>query len=79
MYQTLINRGALKYISSIERYAMEKGWSEGMERGKEQGKAEGLEEGLLRGRLEVAERLVASGMSKSEAAVLAGVSVDMLE
>ena len=84
----------MKYISSIERYAIEKGWSEGMEKGilegmergkevgvlegMEKGKAEGLEEGLLKGRLEVAQRLVASGMSKAEAASFAGVSVEML-
>uniref|UniRef100_Q3AQD6 Transposase (putative) YhgA-like domain-containing protein n=1 Tax=Chlorobium chlorochromatii (strain CaD3) TaxID=340177 RepID=Q3AQD6_CHLCH len=43
-----------------------------------EGKAEGLEEGLLKGRLEVAQRLVASGMSKAEAASFAGVSVEML-
>uniref|UniRef100_Q3AQB2 Transposase (putative) YhgA-like domain-containing protein n=1 Tax=Chlorobium chlorochromatii (strain CaD3) TaxID=340177 RepID=Q3AQB2_CHLCH len=72
----------MKYISSIERYAMEKGWSEGKElgvlEGMEKGKAEGLEEGLMQGRLDVARRLVASGMSADEAAGIAGVDVYLL-
>ena len=80
----------MKYISSIERYAMEKGWSEGKElgvlegmekgmtEGMEKGKAEGLEEGLMQGRLDVARRLVASGMSVDEAAGIAGVDVYLL-
>ena len=58
------------YISSIERYAKEEGLLEG--------KAEGKAEGAAQTRLEVAERLVAGGMSKVEAAMLAGVSVDLL-
>jgi len=68
----------MPYITSFERDAKEEGIAIGEERGIEKGKAEGLEEGLLRGRLEVAERLVANGMSKQEAALLAGVDVEML-
>uniref|UniRef100_Q3ASR7 Transposase (putative) YhgA-like domain-containing protein n=1 Tax=Chlorobium chlorochromatii (strain CaD3) TaxID=340177 RepID=Q3ASR7_CHLCH len=68
----------MKYVTSFERDAMEEGREMGLVEGMEKGKAEGLEEGLLKGRLEVAERLVASGMSKAEAALLAGVSVEML-
>jgi hypothetical protein len=72
----------MKYISTFERYAKEEGLLEGIEKGKEigvlEGMERGLEEGLMQGRLEVAQRLVASGMSKAEAALLAGVSVDLL-
>uniref|UniRef100_Q3ARU8 Transposase (putative) YhgA-like domain-containing protein n=1 Tax=Chlorobium chlorochromatii (strain CaD3) TaxID=340177 RepID=Q3ARU8_CHLCH len=80
----------MKYISSIERYAMEKGWSEGMERGilegMEKGLMEGMERGMAKGKeigaeqtkLDIARRLVASGISKAEAALLAGVSLETL-
>uniref|UniRef100_Q3ASJ5 Transposase (putative) YhgA-like domain-containing protein n=1 Tax=Chlorobium chlorochromatii (strain CaD3) TaxID=340177 RepID=Q3ASJ5_CHLCH len=72
----------MKYITSFERDAMEEGIEKGKElgvlEGIEMGKAEGLEEGLMKGRLEVAQRLVAGGMSKAEAASFAGVSVDLL-
>jgi hypothetical protein len=76
----------MKYVTSFERDAKEEGIVIGIEKGREigvlegmeKGKAEGLEEGLMQGRLEVARRLVAGGMSKAEAALLAGVSVEML-
>jgi len=61
---------------------MEIGVLEGMEKGMEIGVLEGMEKGkeigVLEGRLDVARRLVAGGMSKDEAAVFAGVDVEIL-
>ena len=57
---------------------MEKGMERGMEKGKAEGLAEGIEKGLMQGKLEIARRLLANGMSKNEAAALAGVAVEAL-
>jgi len=68
----------MKYISSIERYAMEKGWSEGIEKGIAEGLEIGMERGMERGKLEVAERLLGVGMNIEQVAELTGVSMAQL-
>uniref|UniRef100_Q3AQX9 Transposase (putative) YhgA-like domain-containing protein n=1 Tax=Chlorobium chlorochromatii (strain CaD3) TaxID=340177 RepID=Q3AQX9_CHLCH len=68
----------MKYISSIERYAMEKGWSEGIEKGIAEGLEIGMEKGIEKGKLEVAERLLGVGMNIEQVAELTGVSVAQL-
>ena len=54
------------------------GKEEGRIEGKEEGRIEGKEEGIEQGKVEVAERLVAKGMSAEEAATVAGIDVQLL-
>uniref|UniRef100_Q3AR74 Rpn family recombination-promoting nuclease/putative transposase n=1 Tax=Chlorobium chlorochromatii (strain CaD3) TaxID=340177 RepID=Q3AR74_CHLCH len=60
----------------------EEGFAEGMEKGKEIGVLEGMEKGkeigVLEGKLEIARRLLASGISKKEVAAITGITVDLL-
>ncbi len=55
------------------------GIEEGIMQGKLEGKVEGKAEGIQEGKLEVARRLVASGMSAEQAAGIAGVPVALLQ
>ncbi len=61
----------MKYVTSFERDALE----EGFEKGKELGVMEGMEIG----RLEVARKLMASGLSADQAAGIADVPVALLQ
>ena len=45
----------------------------------EKGKEEGIEEGIERGKLAVAYKLIAKGMSAEEAAEVAGIAVGILQ
>jgi predicted transposase YdaD len=56
----------------------EMGLLEGKEMGLLEGKEMGLQEGLLKGKLEIARKLMAKGMSADEAAALAGINVGLL-
>ena len=53
----------------------EAGLTEGIKKGMEQG----IEQGIEHGKLEVAKRLLAKGMSIEEAAEIAGITVEMLK
>ena len=61
----------MKYVTSFERDALEEGFEKGLEKG--------MEKGLLQGRLEVARKLMASGLSAEQAANIADVSVALLQ
>jgi predicted transposase/invertase (TIGR01784 family) len=54
------------------------GKEEGLQEGREEGLQEGREEGREEAKLEVARRLIDSGMSEEEAAQIVGLSVDVL-
>ncbi len=56
----------------------EEGRIEGKEEGRIEGKEEGIEIGIEQEKLEVAEKLVAKGMSAEEAATVAGIDVELL-
>jgi len=77
----------MTYVTSFERDALEEGFEKGIVQGKELGVVEGMEKGmekgmergLLQGRLEVARKLMASGLSAEQAATIADVSVTLLQ
>ena len=62
-------------LKNVIDTAFDEGKAEGLIEGKAEGKAEGIEEG----KLEVARRLVASGMSAEQAGEMAGVPVGLLQ
>ena len=74
-------------IDSAEKRARDEGRLEGelrgLEKGREKGREEGREEGRVEGQfskaMEVAAKLVATGMSKAEAASLVGLSEEDLD
>ena len=57
----------------------EAGLTEGREAGLTEGIKKGMEQGIEHGKLEVAKRLLAKGMSIEEAAEIAGITVEMLK
>ena len=85
----------MKYVTSFERDALEEGIvigkelgvvegiEQGIMQGKELGVVEGmeigLEKGVLQGRVEVARKLMASGLSAEQAASIAEVPVELLQ
>jgi len=73
----------MKYVTSFERDAKEEGFVIGKElgvmEGFVQGKELGVVEGMEIGRLEVARKLMASGLSAEQAASIADVSVALLQ
>ena len=54
-------------------------WLEGHDKGHEKGLVQGIEKGIEQGKVEVAHRLIAKGMSVEEAAEFAGVSEEVLK
>ena len=70
-------------IDSAEKRARDEGRLEGELRGLEKGREEGREEGRVEGQfskaVEVAAKLIATGMSKAEAASLVGLSEEDLD
>ena len=66
-------------IDSAEKRARDEGRLEGELRGLEKGREEGREEGQFTKAVEVAAKLMATGMSKAEAASLVGLSEEDLE
>ena len=70
-------------IDSAEKRARDEGRLEGELRGLEKGREEGREEGRVEGQfskaVEVAAKLIATGMSKAEAASLVGLFEEDLE
>ena len=70
-------------IDSAEKRARDEGRLEGELRGLEKGREEGREEGRVEGQftkaVEVAAKLIATGMSKAQAASLVGLSEEDLD
>ena len=64
----------LRYEASL----VESNYGLGRTDGKEEGIEIGIEQGIEQGKLEVAEKLVAKGMSAEEAAAIAGIDVELL-
>ncbi len=70
---------------SIE-LAMQKGLEQGLEQGREQGREEGMEEGLEKGvikgreqtQLDIAQRLLATGMPPRQVADIMGIAIERL-
>ncbi len=69
----------LRYQASLVESNYGLGLKEGREAGLTEGIKKGMEQGNEHGRLEVAKRLLAKGMSIEEAAEIAGITVEMLK
>ena len=71
-----------KRLRSEYNTAKRMGLEEGLVKGREEGRAEGREEGREEGKqskaIEIALKLMANGMSPSEAAEFVGISEDLL-
>jgi len=84
-------RDEASYVETNYYFARMEGKEEGRIEGKEEGRIEGkeegitegiergIEQGLLQGRLEVARKLMASGLSAEQAATIADVPVTLLQ
>ena len=71
-------RDQASYVETNYDFARMEGKEEGIGEGIKQGIEIGIEQGLEKGKLEVARRLVAKGMSDEEAAAIAGIEVGLL-
>lgn len=71
-------RDQASYVETNYDFARMEGKEEGIGEGIRQGIEIGIEQGLEKGKLEVARRLVAKGMSDEEAAAIAGIEVGLL-
>ncbi len=71
-------RDQASYVKTNYDFARMEGKEEGIGEGIRQGIEIGIEQGLEKGKLEVARRLVAKGMSDEEAAAIAGIEVEWL-
>ena len=69
----------MPYVTSFERLAKAEGKELGLVEGKEIGFVEGIEKGILQGKLEVARKLLANGLSAEQAASIADVPVALLQ
>ncbi len=71
-------RDQASYVETNYDFARMEGKEEGIGEGMTQGIELGIEQGLEKGKLEVARRLVAKGMSDEEAAAIAGIDAELL-
>ena len=71
-------RDQASYVETNYDFARMEGKEEGIGEGIRQGIEIGIEQGLEKGKLEVARRLVAKGMSDEEAAAIAGIDAELL-
>ncbi|MBZ4219329.1 MAG: Rpn family recombination-promoting nuclease/putative transposase [Chlorobium sp.] len=71
-------RDQASYVETNYDFARMEGKEEGIGEGLRQGIELGIEQGLEKGKLEVARRLVAKGMSDEEAAAIAGIDAELL-
>ena len=74
-YQNIINTA----VEEATRIATEQGLKNGMEKGLKLGMEKGREEGELAKAREIAGKLMATGMTKAEAAAFVGISEEKLD